>query len=640
MIQCVLLLFLFIPTCSVSRISCASFDGKSCNSEYSAVGNYFLGDILEEYVLSIDCLACCEEMCQNNECCLGYVYQSNAYGNHLCQTIHDVSRIVLESDSSKNAYRKNTVATLAPSSCKSAPPSSQPTEPYANSSSNPSVSPTKLPTNKPTLDPSLSPTKLPTLQPTPAPSQPSSNATSSSSTPIHQGVCTKNEDSVMNFIFGAGVASTVWLCIGAVLYAVHARQCEFCGGHNRKTSSMMSMRQMSNKSNTIQVSKLSRDSPEAGREKVLSFDTMYTSTLRNVTTDTMHSDSSSLKTRQPFSSHNHYDILRDSSSKRVDSLQASDSQVSIDVAQWVSDTNYMVAELETPTEQKAFTIAVENFETKKIDASKISYKQKVGSGFFGDVYRAEYFGAEVAVKQTKEITKTAVEVLLQEGKIWYGIKKHPNICRLIGYIHDEENLGLVMDFVENGSVLDCLERGQQFSSNQKYDIIRQASAGLWHLHADNFVHRDLALRNVLIDLEEFSVKITDFGMSRLMLNVNYANKTTNRMLPIAWSAPEAILKSRYSTHSDVWSFGVLIWELFSEKAPFQGVNQMQLMLEITRGEQTLKCSKHWNAEIRKLLKRCWSIDASDRPHAEEIFDLFHTLTEKKRSILSPRGAIE
>merc|ERR1719285_276082 len=478
----------------------------------------------------------------------------------------------------------------------------------------------------------------------------------------------------MNFTFGAGIASTIWLCIGAVLYAVHARQCEFCGGHNHKTSSMMSMRQMSNKSNTIQVSKLSRDSPEAGREKALSFDTMYTNTLRNVKTDTMHSDSSSLKTRQPFSSHkmistssfrqryavdikelsevnpsrthesnnchSHYDVLRDSSSKRVDSLQASHSQVSIDVAQWVSDTNYMMAELETPTEQKAFTIVVENFQTKKIDASKITYKQKVGSGFFGDVYRAEYFGAEVAVKQTKEITKTAVEVLLQEGKIWYGIKKHPNICRLIGYIHDGENLGLVMDFVENGSVLDCLERGQQFSSNQKYDIIRQASAGLWHLHADNFVHRDLALRNVLIDLEEFSVKITDFGMSRLMVNVNYANKTTNRMLPIAWSAPEAILKSRYSTHSDVWSFAVLIWELFSEKAPFQGVNQMQLMLEITRGERTLKCSKHWNAEIRELLKRCWSIDASDRPHAEEIFDLFHTLTEKKRSILSPRGAIE
>eukprot|EP00494_Astrolonche_serrata_P003709 UN03716 len=151
--------------------------------------------------------------------------------------------------------------------------------------------------------------------------------------------------------------------------------------------------------------------------------------------------------------------------------------------------------------------------------------------------------------------------VLNEAKVLSGIPDHPNICRFIGMINDKENIAIVTEYIANGSVSDCLEN-YEFTVADKYNILRQCAAGVWALHRVNYIHRDLALRNALTDLRSFRVVITDFGMSRL-LDAKSKNQTKNRVLPIAWSAPEALKATKYSTKTDIWSFGVMAWELFS-----------------------------------------------------------------------------
>eukprot|EP00494_Astrolonche_serrata_P009068 UN09118 len=97
-------------------------------------------------------------------------------------------------------------------------------------------------------------------------------------------------------------------------------------------------------------------------------------------------------------------------------------------------------------------------------------------------------------------------------------------------------------------------------------MLRQAASGVWNLHRMNFIHRDLALRNLLIGLDSFRVVVTDFGLSRVMDDTPN-NTTKGRFLPIAWCAPECLKSLEYSKKSDIWAFAVMCWEMFTEEIP-------------------------------------------------------------------------
>jgi serine/threonine protein kinase len=179
-----------------------------------------------------------------------------------------------------------------------------------------------------------------------------------------------------------------------------------------------------------------------------------------------------------------------------------------------------------------------------------------------------------------------------------------------------------MEYLSKGSldkVLQIEEKNIELSDFLR--IIKSIIAGMQYLVQKNIVHRDLSLRNLLVgrgnELDKYIVKISDFGLSRIM-GKNYY-KTDDATIPIRWSAPEVLEKGIFSSKSDVWSFGIVLWELFSlGNIPYTGMTNkevIQFVLSDNRLEKPTKCPD----EIYELMLKCWNKNPQERPTFQELY---------------------
>eukprot|EP00494_Astrolonche_serrata_P032641 UN32910 len=184
----------------------------------------------------------------------------------------------------------------------------------------------------------------------------------------------------------------------------------------------------------------------------------------------------------------------------------------------------------------------------------LTFLKKIGKGSFGIVWKAEYLGSYVAVKKIKKdlLSRKQIKMLSKEGETWQRIPPHENVVRFVDFGQCSDRNGikldsifLVLEFMKDGSVLDLLQERKVFTLKEKYNMLKQISAGVWNLHNANCVHRDLALRNILIDLGNFRVAVTDFGLSRHLDTQEKSNRTATT-LAIAWSAPESLKDQTYT----------------------------------------------------------------------------------------------
>mmetsp|Transcript_25764 Transcript_25764/g.36226 ORF Transcript_25764/g.36226 Transcript_25764/m.36226 type:complete len:150 (+) Transcript_25764:2-451(+) len=146
-----------------------------------------------------------------------------------------------------------------------------------------------------------------------------------------------------------------------------------------------------------------------------------------------------------------------------------------------------------------------------------------------------------------------------------------------------------------------------------------------HLHRQGVIHRDLAARNILLDAA-FRPKVADFGMSRVTLD-NIANQTDNSVGPIKWMSPESLTKREYSTKSDVWSFGVVIYEVLTRETPYKDYNLMQIGTLVAMGnlklvEELEKKGEKYPAKIVEIMNMCMQFTPEKRPEFSEIVDMF------------------
>uniref|UniRef100_A0A7N8WQX9 non-specific protein-tyrosine kinase n=1 Tax=Mastacembelus armatus TaxID=205130 RepID=A0A7N8WQX9_9TELE len=254
-----------------------------------------------------------------------------------------------------------------------------------------------------------------------------------------------------------------------------------------------------------------------------------------------------------------------------------------------------------------------------LDRRSIVLGRILGEGFFGEVYDGVYNKngerINVAVKTCKDCSPDVMEKFMSEAVTMKSLN-HPHIVKLIGII-EENPVWIVMELYQYGQLGNYLIQNENKLTNTTLMLFTlQICKALVYLEGINMVHRDIAVRNVLVASPE-CVKLGDFGLSRYIENEEYYKASVTR-LPIKWMAPESINFRRFTTASDVWMFAVCVWELMSRgQQPFFWLENRDVINQL---EQGIRLPKPDNCPpaIYSLMTRCWSYDPKERPTFTEL----------------------
>ncbi|XP_045857553.1 focal adhesion kinase 1 isoform X1 [Meles meles] len=269
----------------------------------------------------------------------------------------------------------------------------------------------------------------------------------------------------------------------------------------------------------------------------------------------------------------------------------------------------------------------------EIQRERIELGRCIGEGQFGDVHQGVYMSPEnpalaVAVKTCKNCTSDSVrEKFLQEALTMRQFD-HPHIVKLIGVI-TENPVWIIMELCTLGELRSFLQV-RKYSLDLASLILYayQLSTALAYLESKRFVHRDIAARNVLVSSND-CVKLGDFGLSRYMEDSTYY-KASKGKLPIKWMAPESINFRRFTSASDVWMFGVCMWEILMHGVkPFQGVKNNDVIGRIENGER-LPMPPNCPPTLYSLMTKCWAYDPSRRPRFTELKAQLSTILEEEK----------
>lgn len=261
-----------------------------------------------------------------------------------------------------------------------------------------------------------------------------------------------------------------------------------------------------------------------------------------------------------------------------------------------------------------------------IQDSELVLGEKLGSGSFGVVKRGEWHTPTgrvlpVAVKSLRSSMSKQTDTLtdfLQEVTTMQSLD-HPNIIRLYGVVLTQP-LKMVTELAPLGSLYDIL-RSRQY----EYPLVRlwlfatQIAAGMDYLESRRFIHRDLAARNVLLAAREM-VKIGDFGLMRgLSQDADHYVMSAHRRIPFAWCAPESLRVGSFSHSSDVWMFGVTLWEMFTYcEEPWFGLSGRQILWRVEREGERLEKPPDCPQEMYAVMRKCWACNPADRPNFAQI----------------------
>ncbi|KAM7156590.1 fibroblast growth factor receptor 3 isoform 11-T12 [Molossus nigricans] len=300
-----------------------------------------------------------------------------------------------------------------------------------------------------------------------------------------------------------------------------------------------------------------------------------------------------------------------------------------------------VSELELPADPKW-----------ELPRARLTLGKPLGEGCFGQVVMAEAIGIDkdratkpvtVAVKMLKDdATDKDLSDLVSEMEMMKMIGKHKNIINLLGACTQGGPLYVLVEYAAKGNLREYLRARRPPGTDYSFDTCKlpeeqltfkdlvscayQVARGMEYLASQKCIHRDLAARNVLVT-EDSVMKIADFGLARDVHNLDYYKKTTNGRLPVKWMAPEALFDRVYTHQSDVWSFGVLLWEIFTlGGSPYPGIPVEELFKLLKEGHRMDKPA-NCTHDLYMIMRECWHAVPSQRPTFKQLVeDLDRVLT--------------
>ncbi|XP_004566261.3 ephrin type-A receptor 7 isoform X2 [Maylandia zebra] len=286
--------------------------------------------------------------------------------------------------------------------------------------------------------------------------------------------------------------------------------------------------------------------------------------------------------------------------------------------------------------------AVHQF-AKELDASCIKIERVIGAGEFGEVCsgRLKLPGkrdVSVAIKTLKVgYTEKQRRDFLCEASIM-GQFDHPNVVHLEGVVTRGKPVMIVIEYMENGSLDAFLRKHDgQFTVIQLVGMLRGIAAGMRYLSDMGYVHRDLAARNILVNCN-LVCKVSDFGLSRVIDDDPEAvYTTTGGKIPVRWTAPEAIQYRKFTSASDVWSYGVVMWEVMSYgERPYWDMSNQDVIKAIEEGYR-LPAPMDCPPGLHQLMLDCWQKDRAERPKFDQIVGILDKMIRNPNTLKTPVG---
>ncbi|KAM3612963.1 uncharacterized protein V6R79_017989 [Siganus canaliculatus] len=253
----------------------------------------------------------------------------------------------------------------------------------------------------------------------------------------------------------------------------------------------------------------------------------------------------------------------------------------------------------------------------EIDPRHLTFIKELGTGQFGVVKYGKWQGLhDVAIKMIKEGSMSEDD-FIEEAKIMMKLR-HENLVQLYGVCTKQRPIYIVTEFLSNGCLLTYLREGlkQHPTAVQLLEMCKDVSEGMAYLESQQYIHRDLAARNCLVD-GIGTVKVTDFGLSRYVLDDEYTSSAGSKF-PVRWSPPEVLLYCKFSSKSDIWAYGVLMWEVYTlGRLPYERLNNTEIVDQVSRGLRLYR-PQLANERVYSIMSSCWLDKADERPTFEEL----------------------
>jgi len=293
----------------------------------------------------------------------------------------------------------------------------------------------------------------------------------------------------------------------------------------------------------------------------------------------------------------------------------------------------------------------------EINREQVKILKVIGKGAFSQVAKAtarnisgdeEY--STVAVKMLKASAPDSDRKdLLSELEVMKKLKPHPHVIKLVGCVTESDPLFVLIEYVPYGDLLGYLRKSRglndtyfkdpdvkpqtSLTAEQLMRLAWQVADGMFYLSSRKIIHRDLAARNVLVGEGE-KCKVTDFGMARNVHQDDIYTKRSRGRLPVKWTAYEALLFGTYTTQSDVWSYGVLLYEILTVGgSPYPGIHARQIARKLQEGFRMPK-PKHVDNKLYQIMLKCWEENPSDRPTFANLKDTMKEMEGNHRTYVN------